>query len=135
MARHGKARDKHFSDSIKAMRIALGRTQSWLVDKLNKIDPNIGSSHIYCYESNKMGLAKDVKEEIKKSFRNEVKAQTETYGEWKKEYIAIRYLTEMINLNRYDYKKQKRYYDLLRKYIRTHTELHEWEVKALRKEG
>lgn len=130
MARHGKARDKHFSDSIKAMRVALCKSQTWLVSKLNMVDPNINQSHIYYYEANKMGPSKEVKAEIKKTFSNEIKAQTKTYGEWKKEFIAIRYLTEMVNLNRYDYENQRKYYNLLRKYIITHQNLHEWDFKV-----
>lgn len=103
---------------LKALRIALDKKQAWLssVSESNQLaisafEAGRANLYSYCFDIPK----------ITKILTDEAEHQIKEHGEWFREYLALRFYTNMIDIFKNDPVKQREYYEHMTGYIRVLT--------------
>lgn len=103
---------------LKALRIALDKKQAWLssVSEINQLAISAfetGRTKLYSYYFDIPKLTKILTDEAER--------QIKEHGEWFREYLALRFYTNMIDIFENDPIKQREYYEHMTGYIRVLT--------------
>lgn len=121
-----------FHVRMRAMRIALDKSQEWLSSRIKT--QSITSHYISMYERGKLAVQPDMQQEINDIFTRELKNQRLVLGKWKTEYVMLRYYVEIVNICKQDPKEQKLAYESLRTYVNTLSDLPEYSLTMFAEE-